>query len=107
MAEIYQRVKRGNDLLVNLYMKPKDDIHLKDVLWDVEFFTKENGYRLTIKKVNAFMVDEDNYLCPVPTDMFEAGILNATLKTKRASDYFEDGYQDEIVDFQVDKIILY
>lgn len=107
MADIYKRVKRGNDILVNVHTDPIDGYHMTDMLWDIEFFTKENGNRIKIKKTDAHKVDDDNYLCPIVTSTLEEGILWATIKTRVPSDYFEDGYQDEAVDFQVDRIILY
>lgn len=106
MAEIYKRVKRPTDLLINLSIDPIGELHFKDVLWDAEFFTSKDGYRLHIAKNDAFIVDDDNYLCPVETGMLEAGILQCELHTRIVSDYFEDGYQDEIVIFKVDNIIL-
>lgn len=107
MAEIYKRVKRGSDLLVNVMVTPIGGYHLADMLWDIEFYTDKKGYHLRLNKADTFKVDEDNYLCPVTTNEFNEGILWATINTRVPSEYFKDGYQDEPVDFQVDKIFLY
>lgn len=107
MAEIYKRVKRGNDILANINMPPINGYHLADILWNIEFYTRENGFRLRLDKANTYRVDEDNYLCPIITNEFEVGVLSATINARIPSEYFKDGYQDESVDFQVDKIFLY
>lgn len=107
MAEIYKRVKRGSDLLVNVKVTPIGDYHFDDMLWDIEFYTDKKGYHLHLNKSDAFIVDEDNYQCPVTTNEFNEGVLWATINTRVPSEYFKDGFQDESVDFPVGNTYIY
>lgn len=106
MAEIYSRIKKPSDILVTVKMSPFNGHHLGNIEWEVIFFIKESGHRITLKKEECFRQDEDTYLCPVATGVFEDGVLRGTLHPRFPSSYFSDGYKDEYIEFNPN-IILY
>lgn len=101
----YPRIRIGTDVLVEVTMFPQGDHHLSSVDWGCEFYT-DGAYKLSISKDKAFKLDNDRYLCPVPTHNFNPGLLKGDLRARIPNQYFEGGVKNEIVEIKLEKIYL-
>ena len=101
----YQRIRIGSDILVEVTMVAQGDYHLSSVDWDSVFYT-DGAYKLSISKDKAFKLDNDRYLCPVPTHKFNPGLLKGDLRARIPNQYFEGGVKNEITEIQLEKTYL-
>ena len=101
----YNRVKIGNDLLVQITMS-KEGHTLEKVNWVCDFYTN-GSHIVSIPKTKSHKIDENSYYCPLSTKDFEEGILYGSLKADLPNAYFDDGFKTEVVEFEVEQTYLY
>ena len=86
---------KGTEFKVNVNMTPIDGYHLADVEWEALVFAKTSYKTLTIPKKDAIMVDEDNYIICVDSNICGAGTYYVTLTAFIPDTDFADGYRTE------------
>ena len=105
MAEIYKRLRIGNDILAEITISSGTH-NLDEVNWECLFYTDGKNI-VKILKSDSYRVDSNHYIVPVSTSEFNEGILQAYLQVELPNAYFKDGFKTEIVDINIEKMWLF
>lgn len=95
MADLGKNSVRGTMFKLNINMTPIDGHTMAEVEWDAEVFTELGHKSQTVKKADAFKIDDDNYIIPVDSSICGAGRYYVTLTAKIPDTAFDSGFRTE------------
>lgn len=82
----------GTQFVINVNMKPMNDVHMEDVEFKAKFYVHQNKV-LDIDKLDMVKVDEDNYLAFVDSAKVGIGQIKYRLFVQVPDDNWNNGYR--------------
>lgn len=89
----------GTEFKVLVEIAPVDDVHMVDMEFTCQFYTKIDAPK-TITKEQMIKVSEDSYVALVDTTGMSAGTLRNRMTVDIPDKDFADGYRREVVDVE-------
>lgn len=90
----------GTEFKVLVEIEPVDDVHMADMEFTCQFYTRLNN-PLEVTKEQMIKVNEDSYIALVDTTGMSAGTLRNRITVDIPDKDFADGYRREVVDVEV------
>jgi hypothetical protein len=91
----------GTEFKVLIEIEHVDDVHMADMEFYCEFYTRL-GNPLTVTKEQMIKVSDDAYIALVDTTGMSAGTLRNRMTVDIPDRDFPDDYRREVVDFSTD-----
>lgn len=89
----------GTEFKVLVEIDPVDDVHMADMVFSCQFYTRLESPK-TITKEQMIKVSDDSYIALVDTTDMSAGTLRNRMTIDIPDKDFADGYRREIVDVE-------
>ena len=89
----------GTEFKVLVEIEPVDEVHMSDMEFICEFYTRL-GNPLSVTKEQMIKVNDDSYIALVDTTGMSAGTLRNRMTVDIPDKDFADGYRREIVDIE-------
>lgn len=89
----------GTEFKVLVEIEPVDDVHMVDMEFTSQFYTRLNE-PLTVTKEQMIKVSDDAYIALVDTTGMSAGALRNRMTVDIPDKDFADGYRREVVDVE-------
>lgn len=87
----------GTEFKVLVEIDPVDGVHMTDMEFTCQFYTRQDR-PMTISKKRMIKVDDNSYVALVDTTGMSAGVLRNRMTVDIPDKDFDDGYRREIVD---------
>lgn len=91
----------GTEFKVLVEIEPVDDVHMADMEFTCQFYTRLND-PLTVTKEQMIKVNDDSYIALVDTTGMSAGTLRNRITVDIPDKDFADGYRREVTDISTD-----
>ena len=89
----------GTEFKVLVEIEPVDEVHMVDMEFTCQFYTKLND-PLMVTKEQMIKVNDDSYIALVDTTGMSAGTLRNRMTVDIPDKDFADGYRREVVDVE-------
>lgn len=95
------RVYYGTEVKLNINIKPIGGLSMSQYNWAIEAYCNPNN-KVTItsedalRGVNAYMVDDDNYVIKVSTEKIGVGVIKCKITAELPDENFSDNYRTEV-----------
>jgi hypothetical protein len=95
------KIYLGTELKLNINIEPIGGLSMADYRWEIDVYCNPNN-KVTItsedaiNRINAYMVDRDNYILKVDTEKIGVGMVKCKVVAELPDENFSDNYRTEV-----------